>query len=187
MLFKKSIPQLLAEANESGEGTLHRSLTSFNLVALGVGAIIGAGLFSLTGIAAADNAGPAVILSFIVAAVGCGFAGLCYAEFASMIPVAGSAYTYSYATMGEFMAWIIGWDLVLEYALGAATVAASWSQYFSQFIEGFGVHFPVTLLHGPWDKIDVNGTMTNAGGIINLPAIVIVCLLSLLLMRGTKD
>ena len=176
MLFKKSIPQLLAEANESGEGTLQRSLTSFNLVALGVGAIIGAGLFSLTGIAAADNAGPAVILSFIIAAVGCGFAGLCYAEFASMIPVAGSAYTYSYATMGEFMAWIIGWDLVLEYALGAATVAASWSQYFSQFIEGFGVHFPPALLHGPWE-----------GGVVNLPAIVIVCLLSLLLMRGTKD
>lgn len=176
MLFKKSIPKLLAEANESGEGTLHRSLTSFNLVALGVGAIIGAGLFSLTGIAAADNAGPAVILSFIVAAVGCGFAGLCYAEFASMIPVAGSAYTYSYATMGEFMAWIIGWDLVLEYALGAATVAASWSQYFSEFIAGFGVHFPNELLHGPWE-----------GGMVNLPAIVIVCLLSLLLMRGTKD
>ncbi len=176
MLFKKSIPKLLAEANESGEGTLHRSLTSFNLVALGVGAIIGAGLFSLTGIAAADNAGPAVILSFIIAAVGCGFAGLCYAEFASMIPVAGSAYTYSYATMGEFMAWIIGWDLVLEYALGAATVSASWSQYFSEFIEGFGVHFPKELLHGPWE-----------GGVVNLPAIVIVCLLSLLLMRGTKD
>lgn len=175
MLFKKSIPQLLAEANESGEGTLQRSLTSFNLVALGVGAIIGAGLFSLTGIAAADNAGPAVILSFIIAAVGCGFAGLCYAEFASMIPVAGSAYTYSYATMGEFMAWIIGWDLVLEYALGAATVAASWSQYFSQFIEGFGIQFPSALLHGPWE-----------GGVVNLPAIVIVCLLSLLLMQGTK-
>jgi APA family basic amino acid/polyamine antiporter len=187
MLFKKSIPQLLAEANESGEGTLVRSLTSFNLVALGVGAIIGAGLFSLTGIAAADNAGPAVILSFIVAAVGCGFAGLCYAEFASMIPVAGSAYTYSYATMGEFMAWIIGWDLVLEYALGAATVAASWSQYFSQFIEGFGIHFPTTLLHGPWDEVDVAGQMVNAGGIINLPAIVIVCLLSLLLMKGTGE
>lgn len=187
MLFKKSIPQLLAEANESGEGTLVRSLSSFNLVALGVGAIIGAGLFSLTGIAAADNAGPAVILSFIIAAVGCGFAGLCYAEFASMIPVAGSAYTYSYATMGEFMAWIIGWDLVLEYALGAATVAASWSQYFSEFIEGFGMHFPTALLHGPWDKIDVAGHMVNAGGIINLPAIVIICLLSLLLMKGTEE
>jgi len=187
MLFKKSIPQLLAEANESGEGTLVRSLSSFNLVALGVGAIIGAGLFSLTGIAAADNAGPAVILSFIIAAVGCGFAGLCYAEFASMIPVAGSAYTYSYATMGEFMAWVIGWDLVLEYALGAATVAASWSQYFSEFIEGFGMHFPTALLHGPWDNIDVAGKMVNAGGIINLPAIVIVCLLSLLLMKGTEE
>ena len=187
MLFKKSIPQLLAEANESGEGTLVRSLSSFNLVALGVGAIIGAGLFSLTGIAAADNAGPAVILSFIIAAVGCGFAGLCYAEFASMIPVAGSAYTYSYATMGEFMAWVIGWDLVLEYALGAATVAASWSQYFSEFIEGFGMHFPTALLHGPWDKIDVAGKMVNAGGIINLPAIVIICLLSLLLMKGTEE
>lgn len=187
MLFKKSIPQLLAEANESGEGTLHRSLSSFNLVALGVGAIIGAGLFSLTGIASADNAGPAVILSFIVAAIGCGFAGLCYAEFASMIPVAGSAYTYSYATMGEFMAWIIGWDLVLEYALGAATVAASWSQYFSEFIEGFGIHFPTALLHGPWDKIKVDGVMVEAHGVVNLPAIVIVCLLSLLLMRGTKE
>lgn len=187
MLFKKSIPQLLAEANESGEGTLQRSLSSFNLVALGVGAIIGAGLFSLTGIAAADNAGPAVILSFIVAAVGCGFAGLCYAEFASMIPVAGSAYTYSYATMGEFMAWIIGWDLVLEYALGAATVAASWSQYFSQFIEGFGIHFPKALLYGPWDKIKVNGVMENAHGVVNLPAIIIVCLLSMLLIKGTKD
>ncbi|WP_158796795.1 amino acid permease [Pedobacter sp. L105] len=187
MLFKKSIPQLLAEANESGEGTLVRSLSSFNLVALGVGAIIGAGLFSLTGIAAADNAGPAVILSFIIAAVGCGFAGLCYAEFASMIPVAGSAYTYSYATMGEFMAWIIGWDLVLEYALGAATVGASWSQYFSEFIEGFGMHFPTALLHGPWDKIEVAGQMVNAGGIVNLPAIVIICLLSLLLMKGTEE
>jgi APA family basic amino acid/polyamine antiporter len=176
MLFKKSIPQLLAEANESGEGTLKRSLTSFNLVALGVGAIIGAGLFSLTGIAAADNAGPAVILSFIIAAIGCGFAGLCYAEFASMIPVAGSAYTYSYATMGEFMAWIIGWDLVLEYALSAATVASSWSQYFSQFLLEFGIQFPDKFLHGPWE-----------GGIVNIPAIVIVCLLSLLLMKGTKD
>ncbi len=176
MLFKKSIPQLVAEARESGEGTLKRTLTSGGLVALGIGAIIGAGLFSLTGIAAADNAGPAVTLSFIVAAVGCGFAGLCYAEFASMIPVAGSAYTYSYATMGEFVAWVIGWDLVLEYALGAATVASSWSQYFSQFLLEFGIHVPHSLLHGPWE-----------GGVINLPAIIIVCLLSLLLMRGTQE
>lgn len=176
MFYKKSIPSLIKEAQESGEGTLKRTLSSYHLVALGVGAIIGAGLFSLTGIAAADNAGPAVILSFIIAAIGCGFAGLCYAEFASMIPVAGSAYTYSYATMGEFIAWIIGWDLVLEYALAAATVSVSWSQYFSQFLAQIGVHLPTALLHGPWE-----------GGMINIPAIVIVCLLSLLLMRGTQE
>lgn len=176
MFYKKSIPSLIKEAHESGEGTLKRTLSSYHLVALGVGAIIGAGLFSLTGIAAADNAGPAVILSFIIAAIGCGFAGLCYAEFASMIPVAGSAYTYSYATMGEFIAWIIGWDLVLEYALAAATVSVSWSQYFSQFLVEIGISLPANLLHGPWE-----------GGIINIPAIVIVCLLSLLLMRGTQE
>ncbi len=176
MLFKKSIPQIINEARESGEHTLKRTLSSSGLIALGVGAIIGAGLFSLTGIAAAENAGPAVILSFIVAAVACSFAGLCYAEFASMIPVAGSAYTYSYATMGEFVAWIIGWDLVLEYALASATVAVSWSQYFNQLLMTFGVSVPDQFLKGPWE-----------GGVVNIPAIVIVCLLSLLLMRGTKE
>jgi len=176
MWYKKSIAKLVAEAEQSGEGTLKRTLSSTGLVALGVGAIIGAGLFSLTGIAAGENAGPAVMLSFIVAAVGCAFAGLCYAEFASMIPVAGSAYTYSYATMGEFMAWIIGWDLVLEYALAAATVAASWSQYFNQLLAIFGWQLPPELLYGPWE-----------GGMVNLPAIIIVCLLSLLLMRGTQE
>ncbi|MCA5005977.1 amino acid permease [Sphingobacterium bovistauri] len=176
MWYKKSIPKLVAEAAQSGEGTLKRTLTSSGLIALGVGAIIGAGLFSLTGIAAAENAGPAVMLSFIIAAVGCAFAGLCYAEFASMIPVAGSAYTYSYATMGEFMAWIIGWDLVLEYALASATVAASWSQYFNQLLLVFGMSIPEQLLSGPWE-----------GGIVNLPAIIIVCLLSFLLMRGTQE
>lgn len=176
MLFKKSIPTLVGEAAETGEGTLKRTLSSSGLVALGIGAIIGAGLFSLTGIAAAENAGPAVTLSFIVAAVGCAFAGLCYAEFAAMIPVAGSAYTYSYATMGEFVAWIIGWDLVLEYALGAATVASSWSQYFNQLLLEFGIHLPHDFLFGPWE-----------GGIVNLPAIFIVCLLSLLLIRGTAE
>jgi len=176
MWYKKSISKLVAEAEQSGEGTLKRTLTSSGLIALGVGAIIGAGLFSLTGIAAAENAGPAVMLSFVIAAVGCAFAGLCYAEFASMIPVAGSAYTYSYATMGEFMAWIIGWDLVLEYALASATVAASWSQYFNQLLLVFGLSIPPELLMGPWE-----------GGIVNLPAIVIVCLLSLLLMRGTQE
>lgn len=176
MLYKKSISSLIAEAEESGEGTLKRTLTSSGLVALGIGAIIGAGLFSLTGIAAAENAGPAVTLSFIIAAVGCAFAGLCYAEFAAMIPVAGSAYTYSYATMGEFMAWIIGWDLVLEYALAAATVAASWSQYFNQFLLEFGINLPPEYLYGPWE-----------GGVVNLPAIFIVCVLSLLLVRGTQE
>ncbi|MDH5827223.1 amino acid permease [Sphingobacterium faecium] len=176
MLFKKSISKLIAEADLNGQATLKRTLSSSGLIALGVGAIIGAGLFSLTGIAAADHAGPAVVLSFIIAAVGCGFAGLCYAEFASMIPVAGSAYTYSYATMGEFMAWIIGWDLVLEYALAAATVSVSWSQYFNQLLITVGIELPSQFLHGPWE-----------GGIVNVPAIVIVCLLSLLLMRGTEE
>src|SRR5690606_38650937 len=176
MLFKKTIPALIAEAAESGEGTLKRTLTSSGLVALGIGAIIGAGLFSLTGITAAENAGPAVTISFIIAAVGCGFAGLCYAEFAAMIPVAGSASTYSYATMGDFVAWIIGWDLVLEYALGAAPVASSWSQDFNGLLLLFNSHLPDGMLHGPWE-----------GGVINIPAIVIVCLLSLLLVRGTQE
>lgn len=176
MLFKKSIEQLSAEALDSGEHTLKRTLSHSALISLGVGAIIGAGLFSLTGIVAADNAGPAVTLSFIVAAIACTFAGLCYAEFAAMIPVAGSAYTYSYATMGEFVAWIIGWDLVLEYALASATVAVSWSQYVNELLLIFGVSIPTEFLKGPWE-----------GGIINIPAIVIVCLLSLLLMRGTKE
>ncbi len=173
----KSLSQLLRTAEDSEKG-LRRTLSATSLVALGIGAIIGAGLFSLTGIAAADNAGPAVVYSFILAALGCAFAGLCYAEFASMIPVAGSAYTYSYATMGEFIAWIIGWDLVLEYALGAATVAASWSQYVAKFLLGVGIEIPVELLHGPWDETP---------GILNLPAILIVCLLSVLLIKGTKE
>jgi APA family basic amino acid/polyamine antiporter len=172
---RKSISQLLSEADETEKG-LKRTLSSGALVALGIGAIIGAGLFSLTGIAAADHAGPAVTLSFVLAALGCAFAGLCYAEFASMIPVAGSAYTYSYATMGEFIAWIIGWDLVLEYALGAATVGVSWSSYLNQLLTQFGIVIPPEYVSSP-----------SEGGIINLPAIFIVCLISLLLMRGTKE
>ncbi len=172
---RKSLPLLLAEATES-ERSLKRTLSSRALVALGIGAIIGAGLFSLTGIAAADHAGPAVTLSFVLAAVGCAFAGLCYAEFASMIPVAGSAYTYSYATMGEVIAWIIGWDLVLEYALGAATVGVSWGSYLLELFKQFGVVIPPEFTSAPAE-----------GGIINLPAIFIVCLLSLLLIRGTKE
>src|SRR5690554_3713955 len=171
----KSLSQLQEEASESDKG-LKRTLSSKALIALGIGAIIGAGLFSLTGIAAADHAGPAVTLSFVLAATGCAFAGLCYAEFASMIPVAGSAYTYSYATMGEFMAWIIGWDLVLEYALGAASVGVSWSSYLNQLLSQYGMAIPPEFSSSP-----------SEGGIINLPAIFIVCALSLLLMRGIKE
>jgi len=172
---RKSLALLMAEASEDEKG-LKRTLSSRALVALGIGAIIGAGLFSLTGIAAADHAGPAVTLSFVLAAVGCAFAGLCYAEFASMIPVAGSAYTYSYATMGEFVAWIIGWDLVLEYALGAATVGVSWGSYLNKLLAQFGMAIPPEFTSAP-----------SEGGIINLPAIFIVCILSLLLIRGTKE
>jgi APA family basic amino acid/polyamine antiporter len=171
----KPLARLLEEAGDSEKG-LKRTLSSRALIALGIGAIIGAGLFSLTGIAAADHAGPAVTLSFVLAAVGCAFAGLCYAEFASMIPVAGSAYTYSYATMGEFIAWIIGWDLVLEYALGAATVGVSWGSYLNQLLSQYGMAIPPEFSSSPAE-----------GGIINLPAIFIVCLLSLLLVRGIKE
>lgn len=175
LFVKKPMNILMAEAADSEKG-LKKTLGARSLVALGIGAIIGAGLFSITGGAAANQAGPAITISFIVAALGCGFAGLCYAEFASMIPVAGSAYTYSYATMGEFIAWIIGWDLVLEYAVGAATVSISWSRYLVKFIDSFGVHLDPSFTVGPWD-----------GGIINLPAVFIVICMSLLLIKGTSE
>ena len=177
----KPLAQLMAEADESEKG-LKKTLTSASLVALGIGAIIGAGLFSITGMAAANYAGPGIMISFIIAAIGCAFAGLCYAEFASMIPVAGSAYTYSYATMGEFIAWIIGWDLVLEYAVGAATVASSWSGYLGKFFHSFGVALPETLMTTPFDV-----TSSGAGGIVNLPAIFIVVIMSLILIKGTSE
>lgn len=176
LFVRKPMAALMNEAAETGTHTLKKTLGAKGLVALGIGAIIGAGLFSITGMAAANHAGPAITISFVVAGLGCLFAGLCYAEFASMIPVAGSAYTYSYATMGEFMAWIIGWDLVLEYAVGAATVGISWSRYLVRFLEGFGVTLPIELTAGPWD-----------GGIINLPAVFIIVLMSLLLIKGTKE
>src|SRR5688572_6611105 len=176
LFVRKPMAALMSEAHDTGSHTLRRTLGAGGLIALGIGAIIGAGLFSITGMAAANHAGPAITISFVVAALGCLFAGLCYAEFASMIPVAGSAYTYSYATMGEFIAWIIGWDLVLEYAVGAATVGISWSRYLVRFLEGFDVHLPASLTLGPWD-----------GGIINLPAVFIIVLMSLLLIKGTKE
>ncbi|WP_069659126.1 amino acid permease [Arcticibacter eurypsychrophilus] len=182
MKFRKPLDSLLKEASETGEGTLKRTLSAGNLVALGVGAIIGAGLFVRTAAAAADHAGPSVTLSFILAAVGCGLAGLCYAEFASMIPIAGSAYTYSYATMGEVVAWVIGWDLVLEYAVGAATVSIAWSEYLNKLLETFGVSIPYALCHSPF-QVSPDGI----NGIINLPALFIVVVLSLVLIRGTKE
>jgi APA family basic amino acid/polyamine antiporter len=172
---RKPLNVLLAESNEEGEHTLKKTLGPYKLVALGLGAIIGAGLFSITGIAAGSYAGPSITISFLVAAAGCCFAGLCYAEFASMLPIAGSAYTYSYATLGEFIAWVIGWDLVLEYAVASATVSISWSRYFIKFLEGFNVHLPIELTACPWE-----------GGIVNLPAAFIVIIMSLLLIRGTE-
>jgi APA family basic amino acid/polyamine antiporter len=184
LFIKKPLAQLMAQAEDSRE--LRRTLGPGNLVALGVGAIIGAGLFSITGLAAAANAGPAITISFIVAALGCAFAGLCYAEFASMIPIAGSAYTYSYATMGEFLAWIIGWDLVLEYALGAATVAISWSGYLAKFLEYYNVHLPHQLTLSPFQSVTLtDGSIVS--GIINLPAVFIIILVSLVLIKGTRE
>jgi APA family basic amino acid/polyamine antiporter len=182
---RKPLNQLIKEADETEKG-LKKTLTARGLIALGIGAIIGAGLFSITGGAAANNAGPAVTLSFIIAGVGCAFAGLCYAEFASMIPIAGSAYTYSYATMGELIAWIIGWDLVLEYAVGAATVAISWSRYLVKFFANFGVTLPAQLVMSPFDTATLSdGTIVH--GIINLPAVFIVVIVSLILARGIKE
>lgn len=175
LFIKKPFTALQAEANESGTKTLKRVLGPWSLVALGVGVIIGAGLFSITGTVAAGYTGPAITLSFAIAAIGCCFAGLCYAEFASMIPVAGSAYTYSYATMGELIAWIIGWDLVLEYTVAATTVSISWSGYVSAFFQSIGIELPQALLACPGD-----------GGIMNVPALIIVILMSLLLIRGTE-
>jgi len=179
----KSIESLLAEAQKTGEGTLKRTLGPWALVALGIGAIIGAGLFVRTAAAIADRAGPSVTIAFIVAGVGCAFAGLCYAEFASMIPVAGSAYTYSYATMGEFIAWIIGWDLVLEYAVGAATVAIAWSEYLNRVLEWFGLRIPYEWSHSPFEWMADTGTR----GIMNIPAVIILGILTAVLIRGTRE
>jgi basic amino acid/polyamine antiporter, APA family len=181
-LFRtKSIDRLLVDASTSGEGTLKRTLGPMALIALGIGAIIGAGLFVRTAAAIAERSGPSVTIAFMVAGVGCAFAGLCYAEFASMIPIAGSAYTYSYATMGELVAWIIGWDLCLEYAVGAATVAIAWSEYFNKVLEFVGWQIPYQWCHSPLE------TMNGVTGIINIPAIVILLILSALLIRGTQE
>jgi APA family basic amino acid/polyamine antiporter len=185
LFTKKPLDQLLAQAADS-EKSLHRSLSATNLVALGIGAIIGAGLFSITGMAAAANAGPGITISFVIAAIGCAFAGLCYAEFASMIPIAGSAYTYSYATLGEFIAWIIGWDLTLEYALGAATVSISWSRYLVKFFEYYDIHIPHYLAMSPYETATLaDGSVVS--GMINLPAVFIVIVVSLILIKGIQE
>src|SRR5580698_2382750 len=179
---KKSLDSLMAQAADSGKG-LKRTLGAGSLIALGIGAIIGAGLFVRTAAAAGEHAGAAVTVSFIVAAVGCAFAGLCYAEFASMIPIAGSAYTYAYATMGELVAWIIGWALILEYALGAATVSIAWSEFLNKLVGG---SIPFEWSHSPFEKaLDASGVMHH--GIMNAPALVILLLLSLLLIKGTQE
>ncbi|MBD0365334.1 MAG: amino acid permease [Flavisolibacter sp.] len=187
LFAKKSLDQLINEADDSEKG-LKRTLGAGSLIALGIGAIIGAGLFVRTAAAAGGHAGPAVVISFIIAAIGCALAGLCYAEFASMIPIAGSAYTYSYATMGEFIAWIIGWDLVLEYALGAATVSIAWSQYLNNLlIQTVGWQIPYEWCHSPFQVAhDIPGIVDGTRGIMNIPAVFILLLLSALLVKGTK-
>jgi APA family basic amino acid/polyamine antiporter len=179
----KSLAMLQADAEKA---SLKRALGAGQLIALGIGAIIGAGIFTLTGVAAAEHAGPAVTIAFIAAAIGCAFAGICYSEFATMIPIAGSAYTYAYATMGELVAWIIGWDLVLEYAVGAATVSIGWSSTLISILHDFGIDLPVSLIASPWQAVKLaDGTM--AYGMINLPAVLIVVAISILLIIGIQE
>ncbi|HZI99633.1 MAG TPA: amino acid permease [Gemmatimonadaceae bacterium] len=182
LFTKKSIADLQADAESN---TLRRALGPLNLTTLGIGSIIGTGIFVLTGTAASQNAGPALVISMIIAGVACGFAGLCYAEFASMIPIAGSAYTYAYATMGELLAWIIGWDLVLEYALSTATVAVGWSGYFTSLLADAGLHIPAALSGAPGETVTMGAT--TAPGIFNLPAALIVGLVATLLVIGIRQ
>jgi APA family basic amino acid/polyamine antiporter len=184
----KSIASLQAEASADDASSLKRVLTATNLTMLGIGAIIGAGIFVLTGKAAASYAGPAVVFSFVAAFFGCLFAGLCYAEFAAMIPIAGSAYTYAYATLGEFVAWTIGWDLILEYLFGASTVAVGWAGYFTDFLREIGVNLPAAFTQAPlrWDEMS-RSIQLVPGGVINIPAIVLVLLMTALLVVGIKE
>jgi len=191
LFTKKPIDVLLAQANEVGEHTLKRSLGWPSLTLLGVGGVIGAGIFVLTGQQAALNAGPAIAISFIIAGVVCAFAALCYAELASMIPVSGSAYTYTYATLGEFFAWLIAWDLILEYGLAASTVSAGWSGYFSRMMNGFGVSMPEAWTKAPFDfnghEIVRTVTASGAETYLNVPAMFIVVLMSAFLIAGINE
>ena len=185
LMSTKPLAILMQEASDEGEHSLKRSLTAMNLTLLGVGAIIGAGIFVLTGTAAAEHAGPAIVISFIFAGLGCAFAGLCYAEFASMIPIAGSAYTYGYATLGELLAWIIGWDLILEYLFAASTVAVGWSGYFVQMLRIVGIELPAAFVNAP---LTLDGAAIQAtGAVVNLPAVVLVLAMTALLVVGIRE
>ena len=187
MLFtKKSVTQLQSDAQGESSG-LHRTLGALNLTSLGVGAIIGAGIFSITGVAAAQYAGPGLVISFIISAIACGFAGLCYAEFASMLPIAGSAYTYSYATVGELFAWIIGWDLIIEYLFAASTVAVAWSGYVISFLEkNLGLVIPDAFRSAPLAFSPDTG-FTATTSLVNLPAVLIILLITILLVKGIRE
>ena len=177
LLKTKSIEQLVGDV-EHGSKALKRTLTAMDLTLLGIGAIIGTGIFVLTGTAAASKAGPAIVLSYVLAGLACGFAALCYAEFAAMIPISGSAYTYAYATLGEIFAWMIGWDLILEYAVGSMTVAVGWSGYFQRILAGFDLHLPIWMMAAP---------AAAAGAVINLPAVLIVLGIMVLLVVGVRE
>src|SRR5918999_3772575 len=178
ILKTKSIEQLVGDV-EHGSKALRRTLTAFDLTLLGIGAIIGTGIFVLTGTAAANQAGPAIVVSYMLAGLACGFAALCDAEFASMIPIAGSAYTYAYATLGEIFAWMIGWDLILEYAVGSMTVAVGWSGYFQRILAGFGIHLPVWMSAARWGGPE--------GALVNVPAMIIVLVITALLVIGVRE
>jgi basic amino acid/polyamine antiporter, APA family len=185
-LFAKKPVKLLLEEME-GENRLRRVLGPVQLSALGIGAIIGTGIFVLTGVAAHDKTGPALMLSFVVSGLACIFAALCYAEFASMVPVAGSAYTYAYATLGELFAWIVGWDLILEYAVGSATVAHGWSHYFQDFIGIFHIKLPEMLTNAPFDFDPATGSLSSTGKLLDFPALVITAIITAILVIGIRE
>jgi basic amino acid/polyamine antiporter, APA family len=188
----KSTEVLLNEAGQ-GQGTegqsppLRRTLSALSLAALGVGGIIGAGIFILTGQAAATNAGPAISISFLLGAVACAFAGLCYAEMASTVPISGSAYTFAYATLGELIAWIIGWDLILEYAVGAATVAIGWSGYVISLAKDFKLNLPARFVSAPYDYDAVQHTWSSTGAVLNAPAAAVIVVATVLLVVGIRE
>jgi APA family basic amino acid/polyamine antiporter len=185
-MARKSVADIVGSADTEGGHSLSKTLGATSITAMGIGAIIGAGIFVLTGTAAAQFAGPGIILSFILGGIACAFVGLCYSELAAMLPVCGSSYTYTYATLGEIFAWIIGWDLILEYAMGAATVAVGWSGYIVSLLHNAGINIPPTLSTAPGTIIKL-ADGTTATGIVNLPAIVIIAILTTMLVLGTKE